>query len=106
MIFVGLTGVTRADCLQRQDHHSFTPPQGIVPDERTAVRVADAVLIPIFGEAQVAQERPLHATSRGDIWIVTGSLPELPPGQGIAGGVAEVKIDKCDGSIVSVLHGQ
>ena len=80
--------------------HSYTPPNGFVPDEKTAIRIAEAVLTPIYGERQIESERPFIATLRGDVWAVTGYLPP-----GTLGGVAEIRISKKSGKILSVTHG-
>ena len=66
---------------------SYRPRVGFVPDEKPAVRVAEAVLSAIYGEEQMQSERPLSAHLQGGVWTVTGSLPESPDG-----GVAEMKI--------------
>lgn len=80
---------------------SYTPKNGFVPDKETAVRVAEAILVPIYGEKQVASEHPFSADLKGDVWTVTGHLPE-----GWTGGVAEVKISKRTCQVISVNHGK
>lgn len=72
--------------------HSFTPLAGFVPDKETAVRIAVAVWIPIYGENQITSERPYNATLKNGVWTVTGSLPK-----GRHGGVALAEISKRDG---------
>jgi len=79
----------------------FKPKHGFIPDEKTAIRVAEAVLMPIYGEEQVVSQRPFTAKLKKDAWIVTGHLPE-----GLFGGVAEIKISKKTGEILSVTHGK
>ncbi len=37
---------------------SYTPKDGFVPDPKTAVKIAEAVLIPVFGEKKIEAERP------------------------------------------------
>ncbi len=74
---------------------------GFVPDEITATRVAEAILIPIYGQSQVESERPYSAKLTGNVWKVIGHLPA-----GVDGGVAEVSIDKRDGRILRVTHGK
>ncbi len=81
--------------------HSVQPASGFVPDEATAVRVAEAILIPIYGKALVEGERPFTAKLTGHVWKVTGHLP-----LGVDGGVAEAWIDKRDGRILRVTHGK
>ena len=79
----------------------YVPPNGLVPDADTAIRIAVAVWDPIYGADMIAGEKPYVAKLDGNTWIVTGSLPE-----GMAGGVAEARIDKQDGRIQHVLHGE
>ena len=74
---------------------------GFVPDERTAIRIAEAVLIPIYGEKSVRQERPYNATLTNDIWTVTGHIPE-----NYVGGVALVEISKKDARVIRIDHGK
>jgi len=78
---------------------SYRPPNGFVPDKATAIRIAEAVWIPIYGKKQIESERPFHAVLRHGVWIVSGSLP-----QGQLGGVAGAEISKSDGQILQVTH--
>jgi len=80
---------------------SYSPPNGFVPDERTATRIAEAVWIPIWGEQSVLGEKPFVATLKGDTWTVRGTLKPA-----VFGGVAEAEISKRDGRILRVAHGQ
>ena len=80
---------------------SYTPKEGFVPDEGTAIAIAEAVLIPIYGRKKVESERPYHVKLDSDVWVVGGSLP-----QGRVGGVAIIKISKRDGRILYVNHGK
>ena len=79
----------------------YKPPNGFVPDEATAINIAVAIWTPIFGKAKIAKEKPYHATLKGDVWTVEGSLPE-----GYHGGVAHVEISKEDGRILLLYHGK
>ncbi|MGH9690893.1 MAG: YbbC/YhhH family protein [Candidatus Acidiferrales bacterium] len=81
---------------------SFKPKNGFVSDEKTAVRVGEAILADIYGERQIASERPFSAKLKNGIWIVTGTFPK---GQRF-GGVAEIRISKTDGCVLSATHGQ
>jgi hypothetical protein len=77
------------------------PKNGFIPDEATAIKVAEAILSPIYGEKQILSERPFHATLSGGIWTVAGSLPK-----GWDGGVATIRIDKKTGAVLSYIHGK
>jgi hypothetical protein len=77
--------------------HSYVPPKGFVPDEKTAIRIAEAVWSPIYGEAMIQGEKPFVASLKSGVWTVRGSLPK-----GWVGGVAIAEISKSDGRILRV----
>ena len=78
---------------------SVKPVHGFVPDEKTALRIAEAVLEPIYGQKQLNGERPFKATIENGLWTVQGTLPE-----GLTGGVATVQIWQSDAKIEAVMH--
>src|SRR5689334_734599 len=92
-------------CVSRE--HNYSPKAGYVPDEPTAVRIAEAVWIPIYGEAQLATERPFRAELRDHVWYVSGTMPP-PPGTNwtVWGGVAEASIDRRTGKILRISHSE
>ena len=71
-----------------------------VPDEKTAIKVAEAILYPIYGE-KIYKQRPFTAILSNDVWIVKGSLPK-----GMLGGVAYIEIQKSDCRVLEVTHGK
>ncbi len=81
----------------------YKPSAGYVPDSTTAIKIAEAVLVPVYGRKQIDSELPLHAQLKDDEWTVTGTL-HCPDGKGgvtsmCFGGVAVVQI-----SILSMTH--
>jgi len=92
----------------------FQPPQGYVPDSKTAIRIAVAVLSPIYGEKQIQSEKPFHASLKHGVWTVNGSLPNPTAGGKVVagyhavvvGGTALIQISKKDGHILFVMHGK
>jgi hypothetical protein len=83
---------------------------GKVPDEATAVKVAEAALIRVYGKKQIESERPLHAQLDGDVWTVWGTL-QCSDGKGgittvCVGGVAKVRISATNARILSMTHTQ
>jgi hypothetical protein len=89
---IGGTGVAGGDKL---------PSQGIVPDEGTAVKIAEAVFSPIFGEDEVNKYLPYHAQLMDGIWTVYGTLAP-----GSRGGTPQMTIQKKDGRVIEVWHSQ
>lgn len=81
--------------------HSYVPSKGFVPDEKTAIRIAEAVWSPIYGEDKIQNEKPFVASLKHEVWTVQGSLPK-----GWVGGVAIAEISKSDGRILRVSHGK
>jgi hypothetical protein len=84
------------------------PDKGFVPDSNTAVRIAEAVLIPVYGEKKIEAERPFKAEFEDGVWTVNGTL-RCPDGHGgtttnCVGGTATVKIAKADGRIIFMIH--
>jgi hypothetical protein len=85
--------------------HSYKPPQGYVPNEATAIRIAEAVLTPIYGVDTIEKEKPLIARLENETWVVEGTF-RCPGGSGCKGGVAVAEIAKDDGKILRVSHGK
>ena len=83
------------------EKYSYIPPSGLVPDEETAIKIAEAIFIPIYGKDKIKQEYPLTTTLSDGIYTVTGTLPK-----GLKGGVALAEIAKDDARIIRVSHGK
>jgi hypothetical protein len=94
-----------------QSAPSYKPAPGFVPDSKTAIAIAEAVLIPVYGGKQIEGERPFTATLKHDVWTIEGTLycnddkGEVRTTDCL-GGVAVVKIAKSDGRILYMLHGK
>ena len=87
---------------QTQSQPSVKPKAGFVPNADTAVKVAEAVLTPVYGEKQILSERPFKATLEGDVWTVEGTLH--CGGPQCVGGTAVVKISRSSGQILHMIH--
>jgi hypothetical protein len=85
----------------QEKEHNYKPKEGYVPDEKTAIKIAKAVWIPIYGEKQIQDEKPFKARLKNGVWIVTGTLPI-----GMVGGVAIAEISKDDARVIRVSHGK
>ncbi len=104
-IDVSLNASTQNNVVRAQPHTSksdtFKPQRGYVPDEQTAISIAVAVWIPIYGKKQIESEKPYKAILKDNVWTVTGSLPE-----GYNGGTAVAEISKDDGCVLRIIHYQ
>ena len=87
---------------------SYTPKDGFVPDSTTAVKVAEAVLIPVYGKEKIESERPFKATLENGVWTVEGTLHCSDAKGGVTthcfGGTAQVKLSKADGRVLKMTH--
>lgn len=52
---------------------SIQPKNGFVPDDTTAIRIAEAVWYPIYGTPQISGKRPFYAHLSRGVWTVTGT---------------------------------
>jgi NTF2 fold immunity protein len=75
--------------------------EGYVPDATTAIKIAEAVWIPIFGKRRLSDEKPFTARLVNGVWYVAGTLPK-----GTRGGTAFAEISKETGCIIKVGHGK
>ena len=81
---------------------SYVPPNGYVPDKKTALRVAEAILTAVYGEQKVASERPLKISLVEDgAWLIWGTLDRR-----YLGGTAVIKLSKQTGRVLFLSHGQ
>lgn len=78
----------------------YFPKEGFVPDKNTAIKIAEAVWFPIYGES-IYTKKPYKIKLIKGVWIIEGSLPE-----GYQGGVPYIEIQKKDGKILKVIHGK
>jgi hypothetical protein len=81
---------------------------GLIPNEGTALGVAEPELIRIYGASVIASERPLTAGLSGNMWIVSGTL-HCSDGKGgtttiCVGGVATAHLSKSDGRVLAIFH--
>jgi hypothetical protein len=101
LLIVSLVVTCTAIADEPEPKHNYKPQAGYVPDEKTAVAIALAVWVPIYGEKQIKTQKPYKAELRDGIWYVSGSLKD-----GWVGGVAEAEIVKDDARVIRVTHGK
>lgn len=76
------------------------PKEGYVPNAETAIAIAKAVWLPIYGSA-VLRQLPIKAVLNADEWLVSGTFQ----GKGF-GGSAMARISKKSGCVLEVSHGE
>ena len=61
--------------------NSIRPKDGLVLGAETAMRIAEAVWIPIFGHEEVERQRPFQMDLEYSIWVVMGRPKNHRKGQ-------------------------
>ncbi len=84
----------------RESEPGYIPKEGFVPNDTTAIKIAEAVWVAIYGE-DVYKKKPYKVKLKNGIWIVEGTLP-----RNYQGGVPYILIQKKDGKILKVMHGK
>ena len=101
VLFISLTLYIIEGTRPAKDLVYNPPTSGIVPDEATAIKIAETIGFPIFGK-NLKDYKPFHAELRNDsIWHVYG----LPKKMWLAvqlGGCPVFEIQKKDGKILEV----
>ena len=80
--------------------YSYMPPEGYVPDAKTAKIIAEAIWVSIYGEKEIEAERPFVATLKDGVWTVEGTYNS----PAYFGGTAFIKISKKDGRVLQCYH--
>jgi hypothetical protein len=83
-----------------ENEKSYNPPNDLVPDAVTAIKIAEAVWLPLYGD-EIFKSRPFKAVLKNGTWLVTGTLAE-----GTFGGTPVAEISQKDGKILRVTHEQ
>lgn len=92
--FISIKGVSQND--------KWIPREGFVPNESTARKVAEAVLLPIYGDEVIEEQKPFDVKLIGDsLWVVEGVQDEIS-----IGGVVYISFLKRNCSIIEVRHGE
>jgi hypothetical protein len=89
-----------------QDTRQVNAPR--IPDQETALKIAEPLLVKTYGRKQIDSEKPLSAVLAEGVWSVYGTLG-CSDGKGgrtnmCVGGVATIKLRQRDGKVLSIFH--
>jgi hypothetical protein len=82
--------------------NAWEPKDGYVPDEKTANKIAEAILFPIYGEELIRSEEPFVIHLKKGVWFIDGK----PLAKHYVGGVVHIEISKKDARVLFVIHEQ
>lgn len=80
------------------------PKDGVLLNKDAAIKVAEILLVQIYGE-QVLSQRPFQAKPVEGYWIIDGTF-HCPKGDHCLGGVAHIEMSQKDGQVRNVIHGK
>jgi hypothetical protein len=80
--------------------HLVVPKEGLVPDPATAIAIAYAVSVPIYGKKNMDEEKPFRTELKNGVWMVLGTMQC----KSCAGGTLVMEIDKQTGKILFATH--
>jgi hypothetical protein len=82
--------------------HSPKPKDGFVPDKETAISIARAVALPVYGRKLVDEEQPFRSELKDGVWMVLGTMHC----DHCVGGTLVIEIDKTSGKVLFMTHTQ
>lgn len=94
------------DSLDRDFYKRFdgyVPIDGLVPNADVAVKIAECVLIPIYGEKCIKEQAPYSVNLSDEVWAIEGTLNSNNH-EIILGGTFYIEISKKNGGIIKLLH--
>jgi hypothetical protein len=83
-----------------KNQSGYVPKSGFVPNKTTAIKIAEAIWLPIYGE-RIYRKKLYTVKLENGIWIIEGTLPPNSKG-----GVPYIEIQKTDGKVLKVMHGK
>ena len=75
---------------------------GVVADKETAIRIAEAILSPVYGEKAIREQQPYQVTLKDGKWTVDATA--APPGH--FGGRFHIVILQVDGRVLEIGYGR
>lgn len=83
-----------------KEQKNYIPEEGFVPNAETAIKIAEAVWLPIYGD-NIYDKKPFTAELKDStLWVVSGTLRD----ERTLGGIPYITIQKKDGKILTVEH--
>jgi len=91
------SSIILVNCSKNAATFSHQPSSGYVPDDTTAIKIAEAIWLPVYGKT-IYNCTPFVAELKNGVWIVTGTLHTD------FGGTPYIEIRKKDCLIMRMSH--
>ena len=90
-----------ASSTQSQGANRMETPVDLKLDETSAVKIAEAIFVKVYGERALEQKPWKVKTERDDtVFFVEGTLKTTK------GGVAEIRLKRSNAEVISIFHGK
>ena len=86
------------------DMKSYVPAEGFIPTADIAVKIAECVLLEIYGKESIEKEKPFSVNLVNGIWVIEGHIPNGNDSALTFCGQSYVEIRKSNGEIIKLLH--
>ena len=83
---------------------SYVPAEGVIPTADIAVKIAECVLLEIYGKESIEKEKPFSVNLVNGIWVIEGHIPNGNDSALTFCGQSYVEIRKSNGEIIKLLH--
>lgn len=88
--------------LSKESQHNIVNNKTIlIKDSVTAIKIAEPILISIYGEKNIIKQRPYESYLIDNYWIISGTLPE-----NYLGGTFLIILDARNSKIIKITHGK
>ena len=81
------------------DMKSYVPAEGFIPTADIAVKIAECVLLEIYGKESIEKEKPFSVNLVNGIWVIEGHIPNGNDSALTFCGQSYVEIRKSNGEI-------
>ena len=78
--------------------------EGFIPTADIAVKIAECVLLEIYGKESIEKEKPFSVNLVNGIWVIEGHIPNGNDSALTFCGQSYVEIRKSNGEIIKLLH--
>ena len=86
------------------DGGDVVPAEGFIPTADIAVKIAECVLLEIYGKESIEKEKPFSVNLVNGIWVIEGHIPNGNDSALTFCGQSYVEIRKSNGEIIKLLH--
>ena len=84
------------------DMKSYVPAEGFIPTADIAVKIAECVLLEIYGKESIEKEKPFSVNLVNGIWVIEGHIPNGNDSALTFCGQSYVEIRKSNGEIIKL----